>query len=335
MDYRHLGASGLRVSPICLGTMMFGERTDARVAGEIVAAARDSGVNFIDTADVYAKGESERITGRLVAEHRDHWVLATKAGNPTGDGPNDRGLSRRHLLGALDASLTRLGLDTIDVWYLHVDDYRTPQEETVDAVADAIGAGKVRYWGVSNFRAYRIVSLTLTAREMGVPPPTVCQPYYNAMNRMPEVEVLPACVDHGLGVVPYSPLARGVLTGKYAPGELPPEGSRAGRQDSRMMETEFRAESLAIAGEIKARAEARGMSAADWAFNWVLANRAVTSVLAGPRTLEQWQGYVGALAHRIDADDEAFLDARVPPGHPSTPGYSDPKYPIRGRMTAR
>ncbi|HSO06646.1 MAG TPA: aldo/keto reductase [Pelomicrobium sp.] len=333
MEYRALGASGLRVSRLCLGTMMFGERTDARVAAEIVASARDAGVNFIDTADVYAKGESERIVGRLVAEQRDHWVLATKAGNKTGEGINDRGLSRRYLHRAIDASLTRLGLDVIDLWYLHVDDYETPQEETLDAIGDAIAAGKVRYWGVSNFRAYRIVSLALKAREMGVPPPTACQPYYNAMNRMPEVEVLPACVEHGLGVVPYSPLARGVLTGKYAPGEAPPEGSRAGRQDQRMMETEFRPESLRIAQEIRARASVQGMTAGDWAVNWVLANRVVTSVLAGPRTLEQWQGYLGALGHRLDADDEAFLDALVPPGHPSTPGYSDPKYPIRGRVT--
>jgi aryl-alcohol dehydrogenase-like predicted oxidoreductase len=333
MEFRTLGASGIRVSRVCLGTMMFGDRTDARGAGGIVAAARDAGVNFIDTADVYAKGESERIVGRLVAEDRDHWILATKAGNKTGGGINDRGLSRRYLLRAIDASLTRLGLDTVDVWYLHVDDYHTPQEETLDAIGDAIAAGKVRYWGVSNFRAYRIVSLALRAREMGVPPPTVCQPYYNAMNRMPEVEVLPACMEHGLGVVPYSPLARGVLTGKYAPGEPPPEGSRAGRHDERMMETEFRPESLRIAQEVKARAAAKGMTPGDWAVNWVLANRAVTSVLAGPRTLEQWQAYLGALQHRLDPEDETFLDALVPPGHPSTPGYSDPKYPIRGRVT--
>ncbi len=333
MEYRNLGASGVRVSRLCLGTMMFGDRTDARVAAGIVASAREAGVNFIDTADVYAKGESERIVGALVAEHRDDWVLATKAGNKTGDGVNDRGLSRRYLLRALDASLDRLGLDAIDLWYLHVDDYDTPQEETLDAIGDAIAAGKVRYWGVSNFRAYRIVSLVLKAREMGVPPPVACQPYYNAMNRMPEVEVLPACVEHGLGVVPYSPLARGVLTGKYVPGETPPEGSRAGREDQRMMETEFRPESLRIAQDIRARATGKGMSAGDWAVSWVLANRAVTSVLAGPRTLEQWQGYLGALEHRLDAGDEAFLDELVPPGHPSTPGYSDPKYPIRGRAT--
>ncbi len=332
MIYRRLGESGLKVSPLCLGTMMFGDRTDAAEAARIVASAYEAGVNFIDTADNYGKGESERLTGRLLQPHRHHWVLATKVGNKVGGEVHAGGLSRKWLAVALEASLARLGTDYVDIYYLHLDDYDTPQEETLAALGDLIRAGKARYWGVSNFRAYRIASLVCLARQMGVPPPVACQPYYNAMNRMPEVEILPACGELGLGVVPYSPLARGVLTGKYRPGEAPPEQTRAGRRDERMMQTEFRPESLVLAQEIKARAEAKGMSAGQWALNWVLANRLVTSVLAGPRTLEQWQEYLGALEHRLDAEDEAFLDARVPPGHPSTPGYTDPKYPVRGRV---
>ena len=285
MEYRKLGASGLKVSPICLGTMMFGERTDAAEAGRIVASARAAGVNFIDTADVYAKGESERISGSLIATEREQWVLATKLGNPMGKGPNDGGLSRSWMMRAIDASLQRLNTDWIDVYYLHLDDPSTPIEETLVAMSEIIAAGKVRYFGVSNYRAWRIAQIAELCAKLGVPAPIVSQPYYNAMNRMPETEILPACANYGLGVVPYSPLARGVLTGKYAPGQAPAADTRAGKQDKRMMETEFRAESLAMAQTFKAHAEKRGMSAGQFALNWVLNNRLITSVLAGPRTL--------------------------------------------------
>ncbi len=331
MEYRQLGASGLRVSPLCLGTMMFGDRTDAAEAGRIVDSARAAGVNFVDTADVYANGESERILGRLIRADRDRWVVATKVGNRMGEGPNEAGLSRTWILRAIDASLARLGTDRVEIYYLHRDDEDTPLAETVAAIGDVIRAGKARYFGLSNYRGWRIAEVVRVCDALGVPRPVVCQPYYNAMNRMPEVEILPACAHYGMGVVPYSPLARGVLTGKYRPGAAPDPESRAGRKDERMMQTEFRAESLAMAEHIKAHAERRGMSAADFALNWVLANTIVTSVLAGPRTLAQWEGYLGALRHAFTAEDEALVDAMVAPGHPSTPGYNDPRYPLRGR----
>ena len=332
MDMRKLGRSGLTVSPICLGTMMFGDETDEKEARRIIDHARDAGVNFIDTADQYGRGKSEEIVGRAIAKDRDAWVLATKGGNPVNDThANAQGLGRKWLLKAIDDSLKRLKLDYVDIWYLHLDDYSTPLEEAVSAVADVLGQGKALYWGVSNFRGWRIAELVRLAGEAGIDRPVVCQPYYNAMNRMPEVEILPACEYYGLGVVPYSPLARGVLTGKYQPGKAPPKGSRAGRKDQRMLESEFRPESLAIAQKIKAHAEAKGMTSGDFAVNWVLANPIVTSVLAGPRTLEQWQAYLGALDHGFDAEDEKLLDSLVAPGHPSTPGYSDPRYPLTGR----
>ena len=333
MEYRKLGASGLKVSPICLGTMMFGARTDAAEAGRIVDSARAAGINFIDTADVYAKGESERVTGKLIADDREKWVLATKVGNAMGKGPNETGLSRGWMMRAIDASLRRLNTDWIDIYYLHLDDASTPLEETLVAMGEIIGAGKARYFGVSNYRAWRIVQIAELCARLGVPAPIACQPYYNAMNRMPETEVLPACAGYGLGVVPYSPLARGVLTGKYAPGQAPAAGTRAGQKDKRMMETEFREESLAMAQTLKAHAEKRGMSAGQFALNWVLNNRIVTSVLAGPRTLEQWTGYLGALEHRFSAADEALVDSMVKSGHPSTPGYNDPRYLTAGRPT--
>jgi len=331
MEYNALGRSGLQVSRLCLGTMMFGDRTDAAEAGRIVASAREAGVNFIDTADVYAKGESERIAGKLIAADRDRWVLATKVANPMGDDPNRRGTGRKWILRAIDESLERLGTDYVDIYYLHKDVAATPLEESVAAMADVIAQGKARYFGVSNYRGWRIAEVMRVCDELGVERPVVSQPYYNAMNRQPENDVLPACAHYGIGVVPYSPLARGVLTGKYVKGQPPAEGSRAARNDKRIMDTEFREESLEIAQELKAHAEKKGMSASDFAVGWVLANPIVSSVIGGPRTLEQWQGYLACLGKPFDAEDEALVDSLVSPGHPSTPGYNDPAYPLTGR----
>lgn len=332
MEYRRLGASGLEVSPICLGTMMFGGRTDEKAAARIVDHARKAGVNFIDTADGYNKGESERIVGRAIKKDRDDWVLATKVGNPRG-GANRRGLGAKWLAQGCDESLVRLGTDYVDVYYFHLDDEDTPLEESLGAVARLIEQGKVRYFGISNYFGWRVALLCSTCEAMGIPLPVVCQPYYNAMDRTPERDVLPACAHWGLGVVPYSPLARGVLTGKYTPGEAPSKDSRAGSGDARILQTEFRVESLKIAQRIAKHAEKKGMTPGQWACNWVLANPNVTSLLAGPRTLAQWKDYLSALDH-VDAwtaQDDAFMDKLVSPGHPSTPGYNDPKYPIRGR----
>jgi aryl-alcohol dehydrogenase-like predicted oxidoreductase len=234
---------------------------------------------------------------------------------------------------AADASLRRLGTDFIDVYYLHKEDHGTPLAETVRAMGDLVRVGKIRYFGVSNYRSWRVAEICRLCDDLGIDRPVVSQPYYNALNRMPEVEHLPACGYYGLGVVPYSPLARGVLTGKYDPKRPPPEGTRAGRQDARMMQTEWRTESLDIAQEIRRHAEARGASAGDFAVAWVLNNRFVTAVIGGPRTQEQWDAYLGALRYAFTAEDEALVDRLVPKGHPSTPGYSDPQYPIEGRPT--
>jgi len=335
MPFRRLGSSGLEVSIVCLGTMMFGDRTDAAAAKEIVAHAFDAGVNFIDTADAYADGGSERIVGQAVRTHRDRWIVATKAGNvlPTIAGaPHTGGLSRRWLAQACDASLARLATDWIDIYYLHKDDVRTPIAETIGAIGDLIHAGKIRYFGVSNYRGWRIAEVVRWCERLGVPKPVVSQPYYNLLNRTPEVEILPACDYHGLGVAPYSPIARGVLTGKYALGGAPPEGSRVARNDKRMLETEFREESLAIAQKLGARAAASGRTLTQFALAWLWSNRIVTSVIAGPRTLEQWKPYVEAVGTAWTDEDDRLVDALVPPGHPSTPGYSDPQYPFFGRV---
>jgi aryl-alcohol dehydrogenase-like predicted oxidoreductase len=332
MQYQRLGASGLVVSPLCLGAMMFGDRTDAAEAQRIVAAAHAAGVNFIDTADVYKRGESERIVGAAIRPHRRDWIVATKVGNAMSKRPGEGGLSRRWVLRSCADSLARMGLEFIDILYLHRDDPQTPLAETVGALGDLIRAGRIRYFGVSNFRGWRIARLVAECAAQGVAPPVVCQPHYNLLNRMAEVEILPACDHYGIGVAPYSPLARGVLSGKYLPGAPPPPDSRAGRGDRRIAETEFREESFAIAQKLREHAAQTGRTLAQFALAWLWANRIVTSVIAGPRTLAQWDDYAAALATPWHDEDEALVDALVVPGHPSTPGYNDPWYPFFGRV---
>lgn len=331
MEYRRLGQSGLEVSLLCLGTMNFGDRTDAAEALRIVDAAFNAGVNFIDTADAYVNGASERIVGAAVKPNRRRWIVATKAGNVLTSRPHDGGLSRRWLFQACDDSLARLGLDVIDIYYLHRDDPDTPLAETVGAIGDLVRSGRIRYFGVSNYRGWRIARLMRECEVQGVPQPVVCQPYYNLLNRMPEIEVLPACDHYGIGVAPYSPLARGVLTGKYPPGGAAPADSRAAIKDPRFMETELREESLAIAGALKAHADKTGRTPTQFALAWLWANRIVSSVITGPRTLAQWQDYLAAVGTRWSDEDEVLVDTLVKPGHPSTPGYTDPRYPPSGR----
>lgn len=331
MHYRKLGSSNLQVSALCLGTMMFGDQTDAGEAGAIVADAYEQGVNFVDTADVYTLGASERMLGGLIKPHRDHWVLASKLGNKMSKRPNESQFSRVWMLRAVEDSLRRLDTDRIDILYMHRDEPDLNVEEAVRALDSLIRDGKVRYWGVSNFRGWRIAEVVRVARELGLPAPVVCQPYYNLLNRMPEVEILPACRHYGIGVVPYSPIARGVLTGKYQPGQQPAADTRAGRGDKRIAETEFREESLVIAQRLQQHAQERGITLAQFATAWVLAHRAVSSVIAGPRTLAQWQAYAPALDYAVTKEDEALVDSLVARGHPSTPGYSDPAYPLEAR----
>lgn len=334
MKYNRLGRSNLRVSALCLGAMMFGDQSDAMESMRIVDYARERGINFIDTADIYGGGRSEEFAGSAIRGDRDWWVLATKVGHrvePERELPNRSRYSRKWLLRECDASLKRLGCDYIDIYYLHRDYEEDDLAEAVAALGTLIANGKIRYFGLSNFRAWRIAEVLAECARQGVAAPIVCQPYYNLLNRMPEVEVLPACAFHGLGVVPYSPLARGVLTGKYRAGDEPPADSRAARADRRFMQTEWRPESLVIAQQLDAHARAKGISLVQFATAWVLANRHVDSVIVGPKSLDQLEPYFGALDYAWDDGDEQRVDALVPKGHPSTPGYLDPAYPVTGR----
>jgi len=233
---------------------------------------------------------------------------------------------------SVDASLQRLGTDWIDVLYMHREDETTPMEESVAAMATLIERGKIHHYGVSNFRAWRIARMVEFCRAQGLPQPIVCQPPYNAMSRAIETEVLPCCAHFGVGVVAYSPLARGVLSGKYQPGQSPPEDSRAARNDRRIMQTEFRPESLLLAQRLADRARERGITPSQFALAWVLNNRLVNGVIGGPRTLAQWEEYLAAVEVDFNPEDEALVDSLVAPGHASTPGYTDPMYPVTGRV---
>jgi aryl-alcohol dehydrogenase-like predicted oxidoreductase len=332
MRYRTLGPSGLKVSEISLGTMMFGGPTSDIEARRMLDYGLEQGVNFVDTANVYSETRSESVIGEAIKTKRDQWIVSTKVGNKVGSGMHDSGLSRRHVMRAVDASLKRLQTDFIDVYYIHRVDKSTSWENVVDTFGDLIRAGKIRQWGLSNVYGWQIAHVHHVCRQMGVPTPTALQPYYNLMNRQAEVEVLPAARTFGLGVVPYSPAARGILTGKYKVNQAAEPGSRGARKDRRMMETEWRPESMLIAEKLKAHAEARGVNLVQWAVAWVLNNEIVSSIIAGPRTYEQWISYFGALNYVWTPEDEALANGLVATGHASSPGYNDPQYPIEGRF---
>jgi aryl-alcohol dehydrogenase-like predicted oxidoreductase len=328
-----LGKSGLLVSPLCLGTMTFGAETAEDEARRIADRALDAGVFFWDTADMYGKGTSEEMVGRLLSGRRDKVVLATKAYAQMGPGPNDRGLSARHLIAACEASLRRLNTDWIDLYYLHLPDRGVPLDETLRATEDLIRSGKIRYLACSNYRAWEVMDLLLTSQSLGTQPVTAVQPLYNLVNRDIEVELLPMCHAKGLGVVSYSPLARGVLTGKYAwDAEIPGE-SRLHRNNKRFLQAEWRQPSVDVAQKLVELAASIDVTAAELATAFALANRRVHSVIAGPRTLDHWESYLRAGEIEWTPQLEAACDDLVPAGCHTGVGWPDPAYyPVTGRV---
>ncbi|MEC7948690.1 MAG: aldo/keto reductase, partial [Myxococcota bacterium] len=270
--------------------------------------------------------------GGLLAGRRSQVVLATKAFAPMGPGANDRGLSARHLIAACEASLRRLGTEWIDLYYLHLPDRTVPLDETLRAMEDLVRAGKVRYVGASNYRAWEIRDLEHTARAHGWQPVTAVQPLYNLVNRDIEVELLPMCEAHGIGVVSYSPLARGVLTGKYRAGSAPPPESRLARANRRFLEAEWRPASLGVVEQLLPVAAARGVPISQLTLRWAMANRAVHSVIIGPRTMEQAEDALAASRLGWDAELELAVDDLVPPGTHTGREWPDPAYyPVLGR----
>jgi aryl-alcohol dehydrogenase-like predicted oxidoreductase len=311
--------------------MMFGGQTSEADSVRIIHQAHDAGVNFVDTADIYNNGQSENIVGRAIADRRGQIVLATKGRQPMGSGPNDSGATRIHLMAALDASLKRLGTDYVDIYYTHTPDYETPIEETLRAMDDMVRSGRVRYIACSNFRAWRLCEALWASDKLNLHRFACVQPLYNIVNRDIEVELLPLCREHGVGVVSYSPLARGVLTAKYRVGESYPAGSRAARDDKRMKEAELRQESFVIAQRIADHCARRNVAPSQFALAWCLANPIITAIVLGPRTREQFEDNLGCQQVTITAEDETLIDSLVPPGEHSGKGFQDPQYPILGR----
>jgi aryl-alcohol dehydrogenase-like predicted oxidoreductase len=332
VSYRYLGRSGIKVSQLTLGTMMFGGQTDEATSHRIIDKAREQGINFIDTADVYNGGQSEMVVGRGIKAHRDDWVVATKFSNPMAPGPNGGGQSRKWIIRSVEDSLRRLGTDYIDLIYFHRAVFDAPLGEAVRAIGDLIQQGKLRYFGVSNFRAWRIAEVSHLADQFGIDRPVASQPLYNIFNRVAEVEQLPAAAFYGLGTVPYSPLARGVLTGKYDPSQPPAADTRAGRGDKRILETEWRPESIELAARIATHARERGIEPTAFAIAWVLNNTLVTSTITGPRTEAHWDNYIDALEVTLSSEDEALINRLVTTGHASTHGFNDPGHPVEGRI---
>ncbi|MBI84364.1 MAG: NADP-dependent oxidoreductase [Planctomycetaceae bacterium] len=334
MQYRKLGRTGVDVSSLCLGTMMFGGATNEKDSIRIIHRALDAGINFVDTANIYNQGESEVVVGRGLVDRRERVVLATKAGVPVGEGPNMRGASRHHLLSQLDASLRRLDTDYIDLFYIHVPDEHTAVDESLRALDDAIQRGKVLYGACSNFRSWQLSNSLWTSDRLGLAPVSCVQPLYNIVNRDIEVELLPLCRQQRLGVVSYSPLARGILTGKYVVGQPLPEGSRADRGDVRIRQAELRDASLEIGQQLVNHCQERDVDPSQFALAWCLANRAISSVIVGPRTMEHFENNLEALEVTLDAEDEALVDSLVPPGEHSGKGFPDPGFPVTGRFLA-
>jgi len=331
MNYRSLGAAGVKLSPICLGTMMFGGQTSADESTRIMHQALDLGINFFDTADIYNAGQSEIVVGQAIAGRREKVVLATKGRGPMGEGPNDSGASRLHMVRALEASLKRLNTDSVDIYYVHTPDYTVPIEETLRALDDMVRSGKVRYIACSNFRTWRLMEALWTSDRLNLNRFACVQPLYNIVNRDIEVELLPMCKAYGVGVVSYSPLARGILTGKYKTGEPFPAGSRAARNDKRMLQAELREASFDVAEELRRHCDKKKVTMSQFALAWCLANPIITSVIIGPRTTEQFDDNVTCLDVTIDAADEAFVNSLVPPGEHSGKGFQDTQNPITGR----
>ncbi len=331
MQYRNLGGAGVKVSPVCLGTMMFGGQTDEADSTRIIHKALEMGVNFVDTADIYNAGRSEEVVGRAIADRRDRVVLATKGRQPMGEGPNDQGASRLHLMQALDASLRRMGTDYVDIYYVHTPDDGAPIEETLRALDDMVRSGRVHYVACSNYRAWRLCEALGVSERLNFNRFACVQPLYNIVNRDIEVELTPLCREKGIGVVSYSPLARGILTGKYKLGEPFPEGSRAARDDPRMKQAELRDASFEVAAQITAHCEKKGVACTAFALAWCLANPILTAVILGPRTMAQFDDNVKCLDVTITDEDEAFIDSLVPPGEHSGIGFQDTAYPITGR----
>lgn len=328
MEYVNLGQTGLRVSPLCLGAMMFGAwgNSDHEDCTKIIHRALDAGVNFIDTANIYSEGESEEIVGKAIADRRGEVVLATKVFGPMGDGPNQRGLSRKAIQEAVDASLRRLNTDVIDLYQIHRYDPTTPWEETLSTLNDLVRAGKVRYLGCSTnhyagdgdwqayLEAWRIVETLWISERRGYERFVCLQPPYSMLRRAMENEHFPMTRHHGIANIVWSPLEGGWLTGKYRRDAGNPMDSPRAQKWIGDLGKEVFERRLDAVEELLPLAEAKGVSMSRFSLAWALRHPAVTSVIIGPRTMEQFEDCLGAVDVELTDDDLATIDRVVPPG---------------------
>jgi aryl-alcohol dehydrogenase-like predicted oxidoreductase len=338
MEYRTLGRSGCAVSTLALGTMTFGSEADEAVSHSQLDAFVEAGGTLIDTADVYSAGVSEEIIGRWLAkqpaEVRSQVVLATKGRMPMGDGPNDAGLSRRHLREALDASLRRLGVESVDLYQVHSFDPQTPLDETLGFLDEAVRAGKISYVGLSNYTGWQVQKTVDLAEFRGLARPVTLQPQYNLLVREIEWEIVPACESTELGLLPWSPLGGGWLTGKYTQESRPTGATRLGEDPERGMEAYDRRSTKErtwdVIEAVQSVALARGVSMAQVALAWVVDRPMVSSVILGAHTLEQLEDNLGAAGLHLSDEETSKLDAASDPGAADYP-YGEPGIEQRSR----
>lgn len=309
MEYRNLGKQGVRVSEICLGSWLtYGNATEESTARNCIERAYDLGINFFDTANVYARGAAEKVVGEVLRQYpRDSYVLATKVYFPMGDRPNDRGLSRKHILEQCDASLKRLGVDYIDLYQAHRYDASVPLSETLMAFDHLVRQGKILYYGVSEWSAGQIAHAADLTRMAGLYPIASNQPEYSILERKIEPEIMPLCQREGIGIINFSPLAQGILTGKYKPGEPLPPGSRASdsRQNAFMQLDD---QQLTKVQKLIPLAQAEGLNLNQLALAWCLRNSALSSVIIGATQPAQIEDNIGAAGKKLAAETVEAID---------------------------
>lgn len=327
MEYRLLGRTGVRISPLCLGTANFADPTPEKECIEIVKRAVDAGINMVDSADAYAKGESERILGKALSQGgiRDKVLVATKVHYPMGTGPNDRGNSRLHIIKACEDSLRRMNTDYIDIYQMHRPDSETAVEETLGALTDLVQQGKIRYAGSSTHPAWQIMEALAVSERRGYTRYILEQPPYNLLDRRIENEIVPLCKAHGLGIIAWSPMAMGVLIGRYSSAEDYPEDSRAelrgGIYAERVTE-----KGIAVGRRFVELAKETGISPAQLSILWVKDQDGITAPIIGPRTMDQLEELIPVAEMVLDDDIRQACDELVPPGSAAANFYNSAEW---------
>ena len=338
MEYRDFGRTGMKVSPLCLGCMNFGRRTTPEDSYDIIDRALDAGLNFLDTANVYSRGRSEEITGEALKRNgsRSRIVLATKVhGRMDDDDPNAAGTSRRHIIEQCEASLKRLQTDYIDIYQVHRPRPEIAIDETLRALDDLVRSGKVRYLGTSTFAAWQVVESLWAAKELGLNRFVSEQPPYHILDRRIERELIPVAQTYGIGLIPWSPLAGGLLTGKYTRDGAAPEGARyANAANEARLARRYTPGVFDVTEGLMPLAEAKDCTLSQLALAWCVEQPGITSPIIGPRTMEQLEDNLGALEVKITAEDRQRIDELVPPGRMVSPFYEADFGPNQHRVIA-